>query len=351
MSNRILIIDDNYEIVDVISIVLQKKGFVCEAVYNGESAKEKFNSFKPDIIILDYRLPDIDGYTLIKHFKKEGFDAKYILVVTGYSTDEYVEKCYSEGISAFIKKPFSIYEILGVVNNLIAIKKTSERVFDEVAKRKSLELKFEKLISFSVFGVLLTDHNLNIHMWNKGAERIFGYSESEIIGLPLEKVLKFDIKDNFFSVQDQKDKFFETYGVTRSGEKVFLEINFSIEVFEEDSMLAIFIKDISQRKSLEILEKENEKQKEEVKSLEMFHATMITLNHKLKQPLYSLISNVELVKKISNHTQEQSKFLTRISDSTKLIANIIDQMGELKDIKFTHYAGRYKMLDIDNQEK
>ncbi len=76
--NRILVVDDEQSIADMVKLCLSKNGYICEAVYDGMTATEKIESNRYDLILLDIMLPDIDGYDLIEYIKQ--FDIPVIFV-------------------------------------------------------------------------------------------------------------------------------------------------------------------------------------------------------------------------------------------------------------------------------
>lgn len=70
MNNKILIVDDEYEILKLLETVLRKEGFT--NIYTAQTSKsglEEFKRIKPDLVLLDVMLPDGDGYEICKHIR------------------------------------------------------------------------------------------------------------------------------------------------------------------------------------------------------------------------------------------------------------------------------------------
>ncbi|MDX6728979.1 MAG: two-component system, OmpR family, response regulator, partial [Baekduia sp.] len=65
-SHRVLVVDDEPNIADVISMALRFQGFTVESVGDGRSALEAVASFKPDLLVLDVMLPDMEGFDVAK---------------------------------------------------------------------------------------------------------------------------------------------------------------------------------------------------------------------------------------------------------------------------------------------
>ena len=117
---KILIVDDEQDIVESLKFVLEVSGFSCYCAYNGEDGLKMAKEIVPDLIILDVMMPKINGYKISRLLK---FDAKYkdipILMVTARSQDE--DKLIGEetGVDEYITKPFELDEIVKKVEEYI----------------------------------------------------------------------------------------------------------------------------------------------------------------------------------------------------------------------------------------
>ncbi|PID26917.1 MAG: hypothetical protein CR982_07665 [Candidatus Cloacimonadota bacterium] len=342
MDLKILIINDSKNTNNLYSLMKENHLIVDQTL--SINILGSVNKLNPDIIIINFN--SYEKLSVIKELKDMGFDQNSIVVVTKIDEQESIEKIYSEGISLFLREPFSIFEIKAIISNMKVLKRTGKRLKDEITKRSKIEWKFRKFVSFSVFGMLLIDKDLNISLWNKGAENIFGYKKSEVIGKNFLKFIPLG-ENKILDFAYQKDRFFEIESYNKKGERINLEISFTIEIFEDNSNIAIFIKDISEHKKYLKLQKESERQREKLKELEAFNATIITLNHNLKQPICSIVSNIQLALNNKNRNKGNDKFLKRIDSSSKTICSIVDKIGNIKNLKYIDYAGRYKMIDLN----
>jgi len=113
IKKKILIVDDEPDIVETLKFLVESDGFSCITALDGEDALKKAREENPDIMILDVMLPKINGYKVCRILK---FDTKYkhipILMVTARSQEE--DKAIGEetGADEYITKPFDINEIL-----------------------------------------------------------------------------------------------------------------------------------------------------------------------------------------------------------------------------------------------
>ena len=120
MSKRILIADDETDIVETLQFMLEVEGFECLTAYNGEDALNLAKREMPDLLILDVMMPTINGYKVCRLLK---FDAKYknipILMVTARSQEE--DKMIGEetGADEYITKPFEINDVVEKVKKYL----------------------------------------------------------------------------------------------------------------------------------------------------------------------------------------------------------------------------------------
>jgi two-component system response regulator HydG len=113
-DHHILVVDDNKDFADVFCDVLKANDYNAECCYNGEKAVKMVREGKFDIMFLDIRMPDMNGVQVLKEIKKIQPDST-VIMMTGYSVDEMVEKAVEEKASDIIYKPFEIEKVLGLL--------------------------------------------------------------------------------------------------------------------------------------------------------------------------------------------------------------------------------------------
>ncbi len=118
---KILIVDDEKDIVETLAFMLKAKGFECIYAYDGEEGLHLAKTSNPDLIILDVMMPKINGYKICRLLK---FDNKYknipIIMITARSQEE--DKIIGEetGANEYITKPFEFSEVLEKINKYLA---------------------------------------------------------------------------------------------------------------------------------------------------------------------------------------------------------------------------------------
>lgn len=118
--SQILIIDDEQDILDLLSYNLIKEGFSVLQAKDGVSGREAARKAIPDLIILDLMLPGIDGLELCRLFKKDGITESIpILMLTAKSQERDKIAGLETGADDYVTKPFSIKEITARVKALL----------------------------------------------------------------------------------------------------------------------------------------------------------------------------------------------------------------------------------------
>jgi DNA-binding response OmpR family regulator len=112
---KVLIVDDNNEILDIISIVLDMEGYSVECSNSGHRILDKVLRYSPDLILLDIMLGDLDGREICKELKGN-FDTKHIPVImisaSHHLYNNNVKVCDADD---FIAKPFDIDDLVARV--------------------------------------------------------------------------------------------------------------------------------------------------------------------------------------------------------------------------------------------
>jgi len=121
---RVLIVDDDAEIVELIVDVLVRDGrFDTKTAVSGYDAGIQTQQFRPDLILLDYMLPDVNGNIVCQTIKKNPeFENTRIIIVSGVVKDSEINMLLKSGAEGFIKKPFNIAELTEKIADVLQMK-------------------------------------------------------------------------------------------------------------------------------------------------------------------------------------------------------------------------------------
>ncbi len=114
--NRILVVDDEASIADMIKLCLTKNGYSCQTANDGAVAAEMIEHNRYDLVLLDIMLPEIDGYDLIEYIKQ--FDMPVIFITAKSSVENRV-KGLRLGAEDYIVKPFDLEELVARIETVL----------------------------------------------------------------------------------------------------------------------------------------------------------------------------------------------------------------------------------------
>lgn len=129
---KVLLVDDEEAIIAALEEYLSEQGFDVDTALNGDTALQKYSTFHPDVILLDVRMPGMDGLKVCEIIRKKDLDVVLILV-TAVDTDISKVKALNFGADDYITKPFSTLEVEA------RIKAHMRRVNPAPGRRKELQ--------------------------------------------------------------------------------------------------------------------------------------------------------------------------------------------------------------------
>ena len=150
-KKRILIVDDDENIAELISLYLIKECFDTEIADNGEDAIAKFKSYRPHLILLDIMLPGIDGYDVCREIRKSSNVPIIMLSAKGEVFDKVLG--LELGADDYMEKPFDSKELVARVKAVL------RRVNDKEEDKKVQEEK-EEVVKFEGLSVNLTSYSV-----------------------------------------------------------------------------------------------------------------------------------------------------------------------------------------------
>jgi len=118
MAKRILVLDDNADILDIVHETLTYEDFDVKSTSRGDTVIPLVEEFKPDLVILDYRVDGVNGGELCKQIKSHpDFKSTPVIIFSAYINHN--DELFGYGCDAIINKPFDLTELVDKVNRLI----------------------------------------------------------------------------------------------------------------------------------------------------------------------------------------------------------------------------------------
>ena len=120
MKGRVLVVDDDTALAEMIGIVLRSEGFEPVFCADGDSALSVFRASQPDLVLLDMQLPDISGLELLRHLKQDDDVAAIpVVVVSADATTRQTEAALTSGALHYVTKPLDVADFLRRIDEIL----------------------------------------------------------------------------------------------------------------------------------------------------------------------------------------------------------------------------------------
>jgi two-component system, OmpR family, response regulator len=117
-SHRILVVDDEPNIVDVVTMALRFQGFTVESAANGAEALSKVTTFRPHLMVLDVMLPDMEGFDVAQRLGAQRARVPIIFLTARDATDDKI-RGLTLGGDDYVTKPFSLEELVARIRSIL----------------------------------------------------------------------------------------------------------------------------------------------------------------------------------------------------------------------------------------
>lgn len=131
---RVLIVDDNRELIQMMGKIMQRQGYEVHLRYSGQSGIEAAESLKPDVLLLDIGMPQLDGYAVCEHIRRQAWGKPLpIIALTGYGREADKQRSWAAGFDGHLLKPVDYARLPELLAKTMAARK------DELADRSPLK--------------------------------------------------------------------------------------------------------------------------------------------------------------------------------------------------------------------
>ena len=122
MTHKILIVDDEPNIVMSLEFLLKKEGFVIDTAGDGDAALEKVRSFSPDLVLLDVMMPKKSGFEVCEVLRSDSaLNHIRIIMLTAKGRETEQAKGLALGANAYMLKPFSTKDLVAKIRELLVV--------------------------------------------------------------------------------------------------------------------------------------------------------------------------------------------------------------------------------------
>ena len=337
---NILIVDDQQANIDILVGLLEFKGFTnVKTTTDPRLAVSLFEEFKPDLLLLDLKMPHVSGFEIMEKLKTVIPSNTYfpILILTADITQESKEKSLLSGASDFLSKPFDLKEVELRINNLLKVSffqqqlENQNQILDEQNKFS------ENLINTIREPLLALDQEFKVVKASLSFYDFFKVSFEETIG-----TLIYDLGNRQWNIPKLRELLetilpekttFNNYEVEHDfstiGKRIVLLNARQIKrVLGKKKIILLAFEDITERKKAELFIQKQNKQLQELNAAKDKYFSIIA--HDLKSPFQGFIGLTELMgEEISSFSVAQlSTYIQSINSTArnlyKLLSNLLE---------------------------
>ena len=209
---KILIIDDEPVLQMALERALKNENYNIVFASNGLKGIEKLKKEKPDLVLLDLRMPKLDGFGFLEKINIKPDDPYSVVVITGHGNDREVEKSFELGVNFFLHKPISLVEVRCLAKRCLEMKAVEKELrehrnsLEELVKQRTRALinqvRFQQnLIDSIPVPIYFKDTDLNYLGCNRAFEETLGYAKEHILGKNVHDILP----EKIANIHHQKD--------------------------------------------------------------------------------------------------------------------------------------------------
>lgn len=149
-QNRILVVDDDKNICELLRLYLEKEGFEVTLAFDGAEGISKFNKENPDLILLDIMMPNMDGWQVCREIRKTSECPIIMLSAKGETIDKVLG--LELGADDYVVKPFDSKEVVARIKAIL--RRTSKDIDNDIANKK--------IVTFNKLSINLESYELKV---------------------------------------------------------------------------------------------------------------------------------------------------------------------------------------------
>ena len=257
-SSPILVVDDEQDIVLTLRDLLEADGHHINVASTGGTALECVKHHSPSAVILDVKLPDMDGLLVLEKMTK-AVPGLPIIILSSYTTlDDVTGPLEEQGAFAYLHKPINRSEIRTTVRQALKAYALAKKMEHARHALYESEIRFQAVFQAAIDAIVLADHTGRITSWNKAAELMFEYTAEEMFGKPLTLIMPNRYREAHTKGMKRLQTTGESHvigktvtlhGLRKSGQEFPIELSLNSWKTGTQPSYSGFIRDLSLRES------------------------------------------------------------------------------------------------------
>jgi PAS domain S-box-containing protein len=338
----ILLVDDSPMEQSVIRSTLARDRYDIHVASDGHMAVEKAKALRPDLIILDYLLPEVDGLSVLKDIRAMGLDA-VVIMLTGHGSEQVAAAALLYRADYYLIKPVVPWQLRDLVRVSLRYRKTAQDL------HHLTELHLKVLDNLPV-GVFILDREGNVRGWNRAMERLTDIPENRVLGRSAFENCPFLMQIQESGVLAKLSETGETQIIEElpalniSGKPITLAVRLAF-LHSGEAIVGV-LEDITPR----VRAREQLLQAER-----MAFATkmVVTTSHEINNPLTVILGNIQFLKEdLGSALNEQSQEDIKLIEQSALrVQEFIRRMANVSSATTAPYVGGLEMFDLSPKPK
>jgi len=344
---KIVLIDDEKDIRDVMTLTLEDAGYRVASAENGEAGLRMCEEISPQIVITDIRMPKMDGIQVLKNLKSTDPDVE-VIVVTAFGDIEIAIQALQLEASDFITKPINdeaLHMALKRAQHRYSIKKELQyhAALLEQENAKTTEelikiISFQRnLIESSMDGILGCDEKEIVVTYNQSMEQMLGYTKNQVINKmgfdrfiqPEEgRKLRAELAANSYGGRNRLF-LYETILLNNRNEKIPVQVSATV-LSDQDKQngLVCFFRDLREihRLEREIADQARILHQDKMMSLGRLAASVV---HEINNPLFGTLNYLQLMSRILERGPLDEKQIEKFKRYLDLVENETSRCSQI----------------------
>lgn len=316
-KNKILIVDDEVDIALILKLHLEDAGYKTVRAKDGVEALEQVKGESFDLVLLDIKMPRMNGIEVLERIISDHRDTA-VVMMTAHGSEDVAVEAMKKGAIDYIAKPFSTDDMLKRVERAIQFNRTRQeniRLQQQVAEERQ---KLATILEGMADLLIAVDREGRIMTINRMAAAVLGVDIQQVLGMPVEEVLKADIAPEALpcriALRTTTPCLDVAYTIMAATGNIPVLSSASPLVNGVGGLMGSveIIRDISTLKALE-------KEREDFVSM---------LSHDLKSPITAIVGSIDLVHdgRLGPVNKEQREYLESALESCSEMVEMIDTL-------------------------
>jgi len=315
-QDKILIVDDEADIALILKLQLEDSGFKTARARDGLDALDKLARETFDLILLDVKMPRMDGMQVLARIQAEARN-EAVVMMTAHGNEDIAVAALKMGALDYIAKPFSTEDIVKKVEHAIRFNRTRRENLTLQQKLEEERQMGEAILQGMADLLIAVDDRGAVMTVNRKAEEVLEISRGTIAGVPVVEALKADIPPEqlpcLVALRTSAPCLDVAYAIRRN-DRTIQVLSSATPLFTGGRLVGAveIIRDMTRLKALE-------QDKEDFVSM---------LSHDLKTPITSIVGSLDLVRegRLGPVNEEQKSFLESAVESCDEMVDMIDTL-------------------------